>query len=356
MKVKEIGSEFYLDKSCIQGNDKIISNNLYFGEDNKLVFLGRTAIDYVLNDILNDRKIKKAYLPSYCCSSIIQPFIDREINIDFYDVYYDNGLKYNIDYKKECDIFFVINYFGYQDNSLDYYIDILKQRNIVIIEDITHSLLSRRVFNKHSNYVIASLRKWFGILSGGIACKIGNIFYEQKLVKPEEKIINNKFEAMTEKRNYLNNGNEIRKKVYLEKFEYFNEKIINYYKNIDIDDCSINILKTINIELIREQRINNSRIIYSQLKNCNEINFLNEIKDGDCPLFVPLIMKKNIKEKISQGLINKKIYCPSHWPKPNIECKSNIYGNELSLICDQRYKLDDMYYMTETIKKIIKEV
>ena len=61
----------------------------------------------------------------------------------------------------------------------------------------------------------------------------------------------------------------------------------------------------------------------------------------DCPLFVPIVVSKN-RNKVRQKLIEHKIYCPVHWPHPNVACESNLYDLELSLVCDQRYTERDM--------------
>jgi hypothetical protein len=60
---------------------------------------------------------RAVYMPSYCCESMLQPFIDRDIKIHFYSVIPDDsGIKYLIDYKKDFDIFFATSYFGYSSS------------------------------------------------------------------------------------------------------------------------------------------------------------------------------------------------------------------------------------------------
>ena len=70
-------------------------------------------------------------------------------------------------------------------------------------------------------------------------------------------------------------------------------------------------------------------------------------------MFVPIIVEN--RDKLRKYLIDKKIYCPVHWPLSNYhKIKVNdqeIYQNELSLICDQRYNLDDMKYIVDVIKE-----
>ena len=87
--MKEIGSEFWLEN--IQNNDNNL-DYLNIGKDYKLLMSGRTAIDYIINDITDNKKI--VYMPNYCCESMVQPFIDNGYSIRYYNVDAINN-KYN---------------------------------------------------------------------------------------------------------------------------------------------------------------------------------------------------------------------------------------------------------------------
>ena len=115
----EIGSEFWkFDGNLIKDNSKFWN----LGKDTKFVLSGRTAIFYVLKNILKHKKIRKVYMPSYSCYSMIQAFKDLEIEVEYYDVYFNEILKYNIDLENDSDIFFAMNYFGYSDTNMESYI------------------------------------------------------------------------------------------------------------------------------------------------------------------------------------------------------------------------------------------
>lgn len=202
--MKEIGSEFYINPNSsfeFEG----IPEWLKLGQDQEFVFTGRTAIDYALEDFAASNMT--VYFPSYCCSSMLQPFIDTNIDIHFYDVNYNEGkLIYDIEINKECDIFVAMNYFGFSSTNMDYYISEFADKNIIVIEDITHSLLSETTHSKKSDYLVASLRKWFAIPSGGLVVKVKSKFKNKNLVDPSQKVIYSKLEAMNEKYNYIKNN------------------------------------------------------------------------------------------------------------------------------------------------------
>ena len=108
------------------------------------------------------------------------------------------------------------------------------------------------------------------------------------------------------------------------------------YKNYSIDEESLKIIMGINLETIRKARIENSKVIYDKLKNNINIKFLiNDYNERDGLLFVPIILEKEKRDILRKYLIENKIYLPVHWPQE--EKTNNIFENELSLICDQRY-------------------
>ena len=73
----EIGSEFWTRQEPI-GKEKA-SNEEY-------LLSGRTALRFIIDDVCGEREIKKVLLPSYCCESMIRPFADRGISVQFYRV------------------------------------------------------------------------------------------------------------------------------------------------------------------------------------------------------------------------------------------------------------------------------
>ena len=121
----EIGSEYWEFDEELSCNNKEFWN---IGKDVKFTLSGRTAIYYVLKNILLKNNVQKVYMPSYSCNSMIQAFEELGIKVEYYDVYFNEGLKYNIDYEEECDIFFAMNYFGYSSSNMEDYIKVFKEK------------------------------------------------------------------------------------------------------------------------------------------------------------------------------------------------------------------------------------
>lgn len=357
--MREIGSEFWLEHSPKDFNCGV-PDWIRNGEHCVLLFSGRTAIDFVLNDI--NTNIKSIYMPSYCCSSMLQPFIDRGISIDFYDVVFDStkGLRYEIDLNKKCDIFYATSYFGFSETTMDFIIDYFNRKGIIVIEDITHRLLSKDSFCHKADYSIASLRKWFPIPSGGLAIKIEGSFSSQFIKEPPRLLVETKVEAMRRKAIYVKNKKKenlpILKKNFSEMFHNFNHGIEDCYRGIHIDELSSQILFELSLESIREKRRENAAFLYDYLNQSQFINLFIKKPDFsvDCPLFVPIRLSPEFKILMRDYLIMKEIYCPVHWPISKVislnEKTREVYEQEISLVCDQRYDLRDMERLINTLE------
>ena len=343
--IKDIGSEYW-EKEKTQKLNNLEYFNL--GKDIKYLMLGRTAIDYILKNIEDDMKI--VYMPNYCCESMVKPFLDNKYVIKYYNVDLINK-KYDINYHEKCSIFFAMNYFGYSETNMDEHINKMKSKGVITIEDITHRLFQSQRYCTKSDYLIASLRKWFPIYSGAIAVNINNKFkINIDNYTIDQKYIKDKKNAMNLKKKYMNN--EIKDKTeFLKLFEDSDKKISNYMMK-KIDQESLEIIKEIDIDDMIKKRRKNAEIINNMCKKNSNIKILLELSTDDCPLFVPILLSD--RERIKAELIKNDIYCPSHWQNfANIE--NDIYKHELSLICDQRYNEDDIKQYINKLLEIVGE-
>lgn len=341
--INEIGSEF----SCNEINQEFSLKLPKGFNDTLLTFCGRTSISIIIQKIPN---IRKAMLPSYCCDSMIEPFRRMNIEVFFYNVNYDNGLNIDLELPGDIDVLLWCNYFGYK-TIMPELSDFITNGGI-IIEDITHSLFSAQQYNTQSQFLIASLRKWGPIVSGGFCASKDYNFNDLVLNLPDESFINMKTKAMFLKEQYLHDGDEKKKEEYLALFYECNQWLSNNYLNLRIDIESQKKINGKKFEQIVSIRRRNAKILHDGLKNHPDISFLFELTQMDCPIFVPIIVKNNKRDIFHKKLIENKIYCPIHWPKPNTICNSNLYDNELSLICDQRYSDLDMYRIIDVLINI----
>lgn len=329
----EIGSEFWkCDENLIYDNSKTWN----IGKDNRFTLSGRTAIQYVLENIQKNKIVKKAYLPSYCCDSMIEPFESMGIKVEFYNVSYNENLNYDIDLEKDIDLFFAMNYFGYSETNMDSFIKEFKKKGKIVIEDITHSIFSDKRYSEYSDYLVGSLRKWLPITSGGIAVNLNNNFELDLKKETNYNMIAIKKMAMENKKNYIEKTENISKDLFLMQYHESDSVLDSDYENYSIDEESLKIIMGIDIKKIKNTRIQNVKTIYEKLKNNTNINFLvNSYDEKDVLLFVPIIIPKEKRDRLRKFLIDNEVYLPVHWPLE--KGINNIYNRELSLVCDQRY-------------------
>lgn len=343
MRVQEIGSEYHYCPVEVPIGES--THRMFPVRDYAYTYSGRTSIETVLRNLTG---VKKALLPSYCCDSMIEPFRAAKIEVAFYDVFWDTEMKMKLQIEDDVDLILWCNYFGFRWEmpDLSWFLD----RGGILVEDITHSYLSDEPFHTQSQFLIASVRKWFPLLCGGYcASQIGEFQYKPRTEVSAE-FIEMKALAMKQKAEYLACNDERLKEQYLENFSKSNHWLAEHYSELKMDPQSSRYLSVVDVQSIKERRKENAAVIYAWLRKQKRFLPLFDEKDMDCPLFVPIICKdKTQRDALRQRLIAEKIYCPIHWPQPKHNCSSNLYDLELSLICDQRYGKGDMNRMMQVV-------
>ena len=328
--MREIGSEFWLERE-----PAAISYR-----DGCYVLSGRTAIDLIVQDITKSRPVRSVYMPAWGCDSMIAPFFAHGTQIRFYDIGHT-------DFTDDTDIFYVTNYFGYE-NTLP--IDIVKrfkEQGAIILYDRTHSfLMENDPYLELADYIFASIRKWMGVIGGAVVNGVKDC-----QLKPYP-YLDCKEQAMRMKKAFIECDSSIDKQAFLNLYGEFGHYLTEDYQNYEMDDLSYALYKTENFNAMRRKRRENAKYLHEHLKG---VRFLGELTDNAVPLFVPVFFDTiEQRNAVRKKLIEAQIYCPIHWPKPaQIPADftvNKMYDTELSLICDQRYDINDMKRIIETIQ------
>ncbi len=329
----EIGSEF----TRVPLTDK---KNDIFPACARHYVSGRSALKAIISELDSCRSVA---LPSWCCDSMIKPFTDAGIRVEFYPVYSDGGFKQKI--RTDTDAVLVMDYFGYSSGTL------LPEYGGTVIRDVTHSLFSCRYDD--ADYYFGSLRKWCAVPAGGFACAN----YGHPLSAAQEDIsayINLRAKAMRLKEQYLS-GDSSADKGYLALFNEA-EEMLDGFGAVSSDGYDTVSYENIDADYIGSARRENAEILRSAFKDWL---LFPDMKETDCPLFVPVLVPGGKRDALRAFLINRSVYCPVHWPVSKYhtlgEKERFIYDNELSLVCDQRYTPQDMQYIVNTIKLFSEE-
>lgn len=327
----EIGSEFW------QKYDKSINN-----DGNEIALLsGRTALDFIIKDLKASGAFGSIMLPSYCCDSMIDPFIRNNVEVSFYKASHKE-LDFHENNK---DAVLLLDYFGYVDDQVTRIANRAKDNGQLVIYDATHYLGERDIA---ADYSFRSYRKWFFCNYASVIKADG----EWKIPFPTQinsVYVENRNIAAELKKDFISKGIG-EKNVFLNMFSkaetLLKEDYLNYFGEKVVCDISY----------IAEVRRANARRLIDGLCEIKEIKFWrNQIKDIDTPLFVPILVQKNIRNELRRYLIEHQIYCPIHWPVSKLHSNINgIYENELSLVCDQRYSFDDIDREIEVVKNFFR--
>jgi dTDP-4-amino-4,6-dideoxygalactose transaminase len=331
-----IGGEFQIDPSSLFDKEKLNTLN----KNEYLYSTGRGAILEILNSIKKDNSdINTVLLPDYLCDSISNTVLDSKMNVEFFHVNSNlrpdkNDLFKRLDSNKAL---FVINYFGLI--CLDELIlEIKSKMNIPIIYDKVQDLFSIRNSNS-ADFTFTSFRKWLAVVDGALVITDREI---KSANNGEKDFLLYKLAGALLKE-YSADIN-IDDSSYLSLYEKGEELLDKDY----LGQCSLfskQILETIDFDLIKNKRFENYSFLKEKLGNkisCIE-NTCNSVS-----MFFPILVEN--RDEIRKALFKNNIFCPIHWPKPDIvNNEQDLYERELSLIIDQRYDIDDMKRIVEVI-------
>lgn len=353
IRVREIGSEFYECETDLKNSDKRLKDWQYY-------LSGRTALDVIIKDIVREKGVKKALLPGYCCDSMIKPFVENNIRVDFYDVVlYDlKNVEYKVKDIDKYDVLLIMDYFGLGVENFESRLKeiISHSGDCTIIVDVTHSWLSDETSFDKADYYFCSLRKWTGLFSGGAG------FRKQGKLQEVDRETNYDFvetrkNAMSIKRLFIN-GQAIDKNIFLEQFNSAEMIIDSRYKDYGIDELSKRMIMTLDTETIIQKRRDNYSILLNAKNEFErkKITVLCDTLGGDVPLCFPVYVEgQGRRDRLRKYLIDNKVFCPVHWQSPDDfevpETAKKFSQHELSIVCDQRYCVKDMNRIINLIKE-----
>ncbi len=349
----EIGSEFH----CVIEDHK--SNLEYFKEEYLFGFT-RGAL-YSVVEQLKEKGNTKFLIPNYLCESVLATFLQHHLEIQYYKINHDlsvNMEDFSCKYNKESSqVIFITNYFNV-DNELLLHSQ-FDLANVISIVDVTHNIFSTKM--SKSDIYVASLRKWIGIPSGTYVKLNNTAIVNLRTEMTESSIINEiiykRAYAANLKTIFLSNNREELKANFLEIFNAAEKQLDeNGTIHTPIDRLSSQLLQCTDWNKVFEQRKKNFLYLEENLRDVKEIITGQELLKDQVPFGFPVFTSK--RDELRKYLIENQIYCPIHWPIPEImKGKDNIIetigSTILTLPCDQRYDIEDMKRLVSIIKKFL---
>lgn len=111
------------------------------------------------------------------------------------------------------------------------------------------------------------------------------------------------------------------------------------------------------IEIMKQQRRKNANYLIGKLSEISEeLLYFKEVSDDDVPLFVPIRLPTDIRGAYRQYMMENDVYLPIHWPKTEgFVFDNSLYDEEISIVCDQRYTVNDMQRIVELTQSFIRK-
>lgn len=354
--MKEIGSEFSLYSD----------HDLYFQRlrrlEQSILYLrsGRDAIGYVAD--LFKMRTGTILLPAYCCESMIDPFKLRGFVVKFYPIEIDlsiaiSNLESVINDTSPIAIL-LMNFYGVSETNkcVDYVKN--KYPNIIIIEDITHTIFDLFQFiNPNVDFYVGSIRKWLGIYDGALVisnCNLPKIKY----IKTE--FVELRTMALKIKEEYNHSKLPTLKEEFRRLFILAESTLGNGEVPIRISPESEDLLFEIDVSSIRKKRFWNAKIMLQLLQNIPEVKMLESTTHllNGTPFCIPILI--NDRDRIQYYLAENGVYTQILWPLTQEAREASSFAeyiekSMLSIPIDQRYDFDDMVRVSELLKKAISQ-
>lgn len=312
---------------------------------------GRSAIR-LLSSILPRGPV---LLPAYICASVCDSFPDRPLR--FFRLTEDLRFDWE-DLFRQLDGSSVLylHYFNGalpEESRLEQLRTEAHRRNILIVEDTTHSLFSAPL--TVGDYGISSLRKWFPIPDGGVLYGKSLSGIPRPVQKDAPRVCKIRH-AMDLKARYLRGGEpESCNLKYRAAFIAEEKSLDCQQSSFRLSSFSRSVLEGCSVGAITAIRRRNYSILQHALGDTSGIKPVGIPGTEDCPLVFPVRLAN--RERVRAYLSSEKIYCAVHWPMEgaliNQPKAVRASLDELSLPIDQRYGEVDMLRLADSLRKFM---
>lgn len=298
--------------------------------------LGRTCLYTILNALkLSGADINGGVLlPDYICSSVagVPGELGMEVKHYHINAFYEPDYSSIKGQLKSSRVILLVTYFGMVD--VDGTIRKIRSEfpgAVIIVDDVMNCY----GFGGHADYdyCFTSYRKWFPVPDGAeIMQKDGTLHLEE--FKGEAAYVAYKIAGNLLK-NYRGVVGDQACLGLLEAGEAMMDEGYLFHGS----SASAQLLSLVDYEAAKDRRMRNAKALHNGLV---KMGVKHLYKEGRAPLFVPIAVRG--RDGLRKAFFENGIFTPVHWPLKDraLQGSNDLYGNELSLICDQRYDEGDM--------------
>lgn len=318
---------------------------------------GRSAIYLALQEIIRQGGKKQAWLPAYCCPSVIAPFAALGFAVRFYsmgpDLRSPTGLPQNLD---NGETFLFIHYFGVRNEPIiDWLKSVPERDRAFVLEDCVQASLNDNVGDV-GEYAFTSYRKFLAQPDGALLASKAPC--AGQIGKADEAFVSGRFV-----------GKLLRPfapdEVFLHLFAETEERLDASLHPAGMSWLSTYLMERTDIPAICQTRRKNWEGMHQRLARENLMGkwltplFEKMLDEGETPLGLPVLVHNGQRDKLRSYLRTKSIYCPIHWPLDHLAQQNqdlflaelSLSSSMLTLPIDQRLGAGALDYFVECIKE-----
>lgn len=337
---KEYGSDFHYF------NEVHTLKTSFFDENFSFFFSGRVALYNLLESGINKHGWKKVGFPSYYCHEVVDYCKKLPIEVEYYS--YD-PLSDRLSVWDDVieNVFINVDFFGVKKLNTNFL------KNSIVIEDLTHNLLS--IGKSESHYCFGSLRKQLPIATGGFVYSKDENF-ESPIDSNQfaNNIALKKLSAMFLKSEYLK-GLFSQKDVYRTMLSEAEENFKSYKTNAKLPEIILTQLLALSPENLISKTYRNIQNIKKLIFPSEKVRLLQASENTEMGL-VFVCENNDIRNRFKSYLIENKIFPAILWPDQFNTSEIDLQNRILFLHADFRYESIDIEFIANVINKFIENV
>jgi len=281
-----------------------------------------------------------AWLPSYLCGAVLDPFRKLGVPLRYYDPHPASEpveLAWTKDVERG-DLVLTIHYFGFPNRTLP--VAQLAQQGAIVVEDASQGLFVKQQYPE-THCILYSPRKFLGVPDSGVMVSSSNNDIRSELLEPPPGDWWKNALAMVQMRREFDliGGENLWFPLFLDVEKTFP---LGPYRSSDL--AKLTLESGTDYQFIQRTRRENYAVLLERLK---QFALFPELGAETVPLGFPVRVNPARRNAILGDLYKQRIYPPVHWHiegiVPEEHRQSHLLSKSiLTLICDQRYSASDM--------------
>lgn len=321
--------------------------------DTAYLMSGRCAIYFCLQDSMLQDTRRVAYLPAYTCETVTGCFVKAGYRILYYDV--DETLTPLFDRSliPQVSILLICGYYGYSTYDREF-VRLCRDTGITVMQDITQTAFSPNGVCPDTDYIVASMRKWMGVPSGGVAIKRQGRFGVTPTPADQEHLALRR-QAMELGHTYRQNGDETLNQTSFDLFWKAEWMLRQIFDAQESDPTSPEIIRHYPVqEAVCRRRENYGYLLEHLGPDLPVRPFFLSMPEDTCPMHFAFLCEH--REYLKAYLKEHGIAANIYWPVPpfiHIEDYPHahyVYDHVMSICCDQRFTPQDMQHVLDVLR------